>query len=81
MRVLEADHRVAALEGRVLPRGSGAASFDLRNLALWFLWYVDQAGQQEAESALEAFLASEETPVEVALWVIGLRVGVEVGPP
>lgn len=74
LKALEKDSRVQALVGQLISRGSGASRFDVKNLAMWFLWAVNEFGRSVAEGNLNKFLDSETTPVINALWVLGIEV-------
>lgn len=72
LKALESDQRVKALEGKMLSRGSSASGFNIKTLAMWFLWAINEFGQDEAEKYLNTFLDSETVPVINTLWVLGI---------
>ncbi|MEC5399620.1 hypothetical protein [Uliginosibacterium sp. H1] len=73
LSALEADPRVADLEGQMILKGSSARRFDPTTLAMWFLWAANEIGQDAAERGLEAFLNTEEITIINTLWVLGLE--------
>jgi hypothetical protein len=74
LAMLGDDPRVQALDGKMISRGSGAVRFELKTLAMWFLWAVNEYGQDAAEKNLNTFLDSEQIPVVNTLWVLGIEV-------
>ncbi len=71
---LNQDSRVSTLSGKMISRGSGAQIFEVKTLAMWFLWCANEHGQDKAKIYLEAFLNSDTISVINALWVIGIEV-------
>jgi hypothetical protein len=71
---LDDDPRVAALKGKQLSRGSSAETFQTSTLAMWFLWYANENGKQNAIQELESFLNADTVPVLNTLWVFGVSV-------
>ncbi|HEY9145063.1 MAG TPA: hypothetical protein VIN36_00105 [Thiobacillus sp.] len=71
---LEQDPRVQALNGRLISKGCSAAIFQTQTLAIWFLWAINEYGQESTEINLNRFLDSETAPVINALWVLGINV-------
>ena len=74
LAMLGDDPRVQALDGKMISNGSGAVRFELKTLAMWFLWAVNEYGQDAAEKNLNTFLDSEKVPVVNTLWVLGIEV-------
>ena len=74
LALLKSDNRVNNLNGKLVSRGSGGDAFDVKNLAMWYLWAINEFGQEKAESNLNYFLDSETIPVINTLWVLGLEV-------
>lgn len=74
LEMLRADPRVQALDGKMISNGSGAVRFEPKILAMWFLWAVNEYGQDAAEKNLNTFLDSEKVPVVNTLWVLGIEV-------
>lgn len=72
LKAFESDQRVNALIGKMLSRGSSASTFDIKTLAMWFLWATNEYGQEDAEKYLNTFLDSETIPVINTLWVLGI---------
>lgn len=71
---LTADHRVADLNGKLISTGSGASSFDVKSLAMWYLWSANEFGQDQATANLNAFLESDSHIVLNTLWLTGVSV-------
>jgi hypothetical protein len=71
---LEADPRVQALSGTMLNNGLSATSFNVRNLAMWFLWAINEYGTESAEFYLNKFLDSKTVPAINAVWVLGIEI-------
>lgn len=67
---LEQDRRVNELNGKMISSGSGASRFDVKNLAMWFLWLWNRSSKETADTALERFLDDAEIDV---LALIGLE--------
>ena len=74
LKVFEEDQRVKALEGHMISSGSGASRFETKTLAMWFLWAINEYGNEIAELNLNRFLDSETVPVINTLWVLGIEV-------
>lgn len=71
---LTEDPRVTALNGKMISSGSGAQIFEVKTLAMWFLWCANEHGLDNAKTYLETFLNSEEIPVINTLWILGVEV-------
>ncbi len=68
------DSRVKALESKMISHGSGGRTFDVKTLAMWFLWCANEYGTESAEEYLNSFLNENVVPVLNTLWVIGVEV-------
>jgi len=73
LKALEEDPRVRSLEGSMISKGSSASRFEIRTLAMWFLWAANEFGYEVAESNLNTFLNSETVPVINTLWILGIE--------
>lgn len=71
---LQGDERVKSLEGKLISRGGGCEGFSVRNLALWYLWRMNNTGLANAKAEIESFLSCEEVEVINTLWVTGISV-------
>lgn len=71
---LSTDPRVVALQGKMVPNGFGWQGFDVKKLAMWYLWCANEYGMQTTKEFLDSFLDSESIPVARVLWVLGMRV-------
>lgn len=69
---LNRDLRVAALNDRMIPCGMGRGRFDVKLLAVWYLWYANEYGTEKAQVCLDSFLNAESVPVTRVLWVLGM---------
>ena len=47
--MLSNDSRVKILEGKMISRGSGCQAFEVKTLAMWFLWCANEFGPESAE--------------------------------
>lgn len=74
VKSLNEDPRVIALQDKMISQGSQAQRFEVKDLAMWFLWCANEYGLDEAKGYLESFLNSEEIDVICTLWVIGIEV-------
>lgn len=74
LKALEEDPRVQALNGHMISRGSSASRFEIKTLAMWFLWAINEYGHEVAEYNLNRFLNPETVPVINTLWVLGIEV-------
>lgn len=74
VKLLSEDSRATALNGKMISRGSGAQIFEIKTLAMWFLWCANEYGLEKAKTYLDSFLDSEEVSVINALWVLGIEV-------
>jgi hypothetical protein len=74
VKLLSEDPRVIALNGKMISRGSSAQIFEIKTLAMWFLWCANEYGLDKAKTHLDSFLNSEEVSVINALWVLGIEV-------
>ncbi|MCA9499604.1 MAG: hypothetical protein KC588_10460, partial [Nitrospira sp.] len=74
LKALEEDPRAQALQGQYISRGSGASIFEIKKLAIWYLWAAHEFGSTVAERNLNKFLDSERIPVINILWVLGIEV-------
>lgn len=70
---LESDPRIRRLEGHMISKGFSASRFEPKVLAMWFLWAINQFGQEAAEEYLNAFLDNGEIPIINTLWVLGVN--------
>ena len=70
---LKSDPRVKELDGQMISTGSGASTFELKVLAMWLLWAINEFGQRAAEDHLNAFLGSPNITVIKTLWVLGIE--------
>ena len=73
LSMLRDDPRVQALDGKMISSGSGASRFEIKTLAMWFLWASNEYGQHVAEEKLNSFLDLERIPVVNTLWVLGIE--------
>lgn len=73
LEMLGSDPRVQALDGKMIYSGSSAVRFELKTLAMWFLWAVNEFGKDTAEEKLNTFLEVEKVPVVNTLWVLGIE--------
>lgn len=73
LAALQEDERVKSLEGKMLSTGSRATRFDIKTLAMWFLWAINEYGQAEAEKNLNSFLDAKTIPIINTLWVLGIE--------
>ena len=71
---LNQDSRVLTLIGKSISRGINAQIFEVKRLAMWFLWCANEYGQDKAKTYLEAFLNSDTISVINTLWVVGIEV-------
>lgn len=74
LKAFEEDQRIKALDGHMISTGSGASRFEINTLAMWFLWAVNEYGNEKAELNLNLYLDSETVPVINTLWVLGIEV-------
>jgi len=74
VQMLSEDPRVISLNGKMISHGSGAQMFEIKTLAMWFLWCANEYGLENANTRLDLFLDSEEVLVINALWVLGIEV-------
>lgn len=72
--MLNEDPRVISMNGKMISRGSGAQSFEVKTLAMWFLWCANEYGLENAKQFLEEFLNTDEIPVINTLWILGIEV-------
>jgi len=73
LEILGSDPRVQALDGKMISSGISAVRFELKTLAMWFLWAVNEFGKKTAEEKLNTFLEVEKVPVVNTLWVLGIE--------
>ncbi len=73
LETLQADPRVQSLDGHMLSIGSSASRFETKTLAAWFLWAINEFGQEVAENHLNTFLDAKTIPVINTLWVLGIE--------
>jgi len=74
LSALESDPRVINLKGHIISKGSSALRFEPKVLAMWFLWAINEFGQEVAEEHLNTFLDSSDIPIINTLWVLGVEV-------
>jgi len=74
VKFLSEDPRVIALNGKVISHGSSAQGFEIKTLAMWFLWCAKEYGLENAKIHLNSFLDSDEVSVINTLWVLGIEV-------
>jgi hypothetical protein len=79
---IKADPRFKALENGLLSNGCGAGKVEANFLAAWWLWRVNETGEEKANEHLESFFESEMIDAFIVLWVYGIEVqqSVEVIP-
>ncbi len=75
LSALESDPRVMSLDGHMISKGSNASRFEPKVLAMWFLWAINEFGQEVAEEHINTFLDSNDIPIINTLWVLGIDVG------
>jgi hypothetical protein len=73
VEMLSGDSRVAALEGKMVSRGSGADMFAINTLAMWFLWCANEHGLEDARAYMDSWLDSERVWALKSLWVLGVE--------
>lgn len=73
LQALSADTRVQGLVNTMISKGSSAARFEIKDLAMWFLWASNEFGPKSAEKNLNLFLDSAEIEVICTLWVLGIE--------
>lgn len=78
LQILSNDPRVKSLSGKMIANGSGAGRFEIKTLAMWFLWYANKVGIEKAEKSLNAFLDNDKVLALNCLWVLGINVGQEI---
>ncbi|MBD2596858.1 hypothetical protein H6G74_21350 [Nostoc spongiaeforme FACHB-130] len=78
VKILSADPRVEELTGKMISRGSGAQTFEIKTLGMWFIWFANRVGLEKAEEALNNFLNNQIIQVVNCLWVLGVTVDQEV---
>ena len=71
---LNSDPCIKNLQNKMISNGCGAYTFDIKKLAMWFLWAANKHGQKNAEQLLNEFLNSDHIPVINTLWVLGIEV-------
>ncbi len=74
LAALGEDPRVQALDGYMISNGNNATRFEIKTLAMWFLWAIHEYGQDIAEENLNTFLDSDKVSVINTLWVLGIEV-------
>lgn len=74
LAALREDQRVQALDGYMISNGNNATGFEIKTLAMWFLWAIHEYGQDIAEKNLNIFLDSDKVSVINTLWVLGIEV-------
>jgi hypothetical protein len=74
VKALAEDPHVIALKSKMISRGSGAQIFEIKTLAMWFLWHANEHGLENAKRDLNSFLNSEEVTVLNSLWVLGIEI-------
>jgi hypothetical protein len=67
------DPRIQTLDGKMISNGSGGSRFEIKTLAMWFLWAINEYGENIATESLNTFLNSKEVPVLNTLWVLGIE--------
>lgn len=72
--MLNEDPRVIDMKGKMISRGSGAQIFEVKTLAMWFLWCANEHGLENAKQFLEEFLNSDKISVINTLWILGIEV-------
>jgi hypothetical protein len=79
---IKTDARFKALENCMLSNGCGAGKSEASFLAAWWLWRVNETGEEKANEDLERFLDSEMIDALIVLWVYGIEVqqSIEVVP-
>ena len=74
LKALEEDPRAQGLQGQLISYGNRASIFEIKKLAMWYLWAAHEFGSTVAERNLNKFLDSEDIPVINILWVLGIEV-------
>ena len=74
LKRLSDDARVIALDGQMVSRGSVAGCFEVRTLAVWFVWCANKYGEEFAQVQLDNWLNVEEIEVVNSLWILGLDI-------
>jgi len=77
LNIIRKDPRVIELEGLYLSDiavGGSGEEFDPEKLSIWFLWAINEFGQEVAVSHLNNYLDSFEVPVINSLWILGVEV-------
>lgn len=69
---LDADPRVAALEGQLVSCGPGGTDFHRFTLGAWYMWFVRQVGEERAQAAMNDYLEAERIEVLATRWVLGV---------
>lgn len=72
--MLNKDPRVMSLSGKMISSGNGAQIFEVKTLAMWFLWCANEHGLENAKQFLEEFLNNDEISVINTLWILGIEV-------
>lgn len=78
VEILSDDPRVQELSGKLISNGRGAQLFEIKTLAMWFLWFANKFGLGKAEEALNIFLDNQTIQVINCLWVLGVKIDQEV---
>lgn len=69
---LSRDSRVLALSDKMIACGMVRVRFQIKMLALWYLWYANEYGSEQAQRCLDSFLNAKSIPVTRVLWVLGM---------
>jgi len=78
LQQLSSDVRVSNLEGKMISGGTNAARFEIKNLAMWYLWLLNRSGKQKADIAIERFLNTLEVEVWSLIGIEGLNLQSEI---
>jgi hypothetical protein len=74
MNKLNRDPRVKELKQKLISNGNGAGALEIKDLAMWTLWAIEQFGKKKAFDHLENFLEVDTIEIMITLWVLGISV-------
>jgi len=74
VQALANNQKVINLSDKMISWGSSSQRFEVKTLAMWYIWSKNEFGKETADRYLYDFLESEEIQVINTLWVTGIEV-------
>lgn len=75
---LSKDNQLRELVSKNISWGDGHGGFEIKTMAMWFIWYANKFGNDRTVERLNGFLSAQKISVIRTLWVLGIQIESEI---